>query len=495
MKIIKTHLRQPGTLSDWEEEQVYNGLDVTVTHEVFTAIHNQLDAYTAATYTFSRALQGPVLEMRLRGLLVDEAQRAKVLNIYFDKLEGLRTNLERLALDGLGMEKFNWNSPADLKELFYNHLKIPAVRSKGRVSTDANALEKLHGYHIARPFVNYLLAMRELGKRISFLRTATDSDNRMRTSYNIAGTNTGRFSSASSEFGTGSNLQNVEELLRTIFIADPGHKFAKFDAKSGESYIVGALEWNLFRDGRYLDAVESGDIHTAVAKICWPKLGWTGDPTKDAKIAAQPYYKQFSYRFMCKKLGHGSNYLGRPATLAQSAHLPVEVVRDFQEEYFRAFPAHKLWGDWTARTLAKEGHLISLMGRKRWFHGRRTEASTIREATAFNPQSSLVDIVNQAMLKIWQSNVATLMTQEHDALVFQYPEASEVGVVENIQSQLIVPVQLAHDRVLKIPYDAETGWNKGSYDPTTNPMGLKKWAGSDLRKREKPLGILDRKVY
>ena len=50
-------------------------------------------------------------------------------------------------------------------------------------------------------------------------------------------------------------------------------KFVKFDAKSGEIYVVGAIEWNLFEDPTYLDAVDSGDVHTAVARICWPELG------------------------------------------------------------------------------------------------------------------------------------------------------------------------------------------------------------------------------
>jgi len=47
-------------------------------------------------------------------------------------------------------------------------------------------------------------------------------------------------------------------------------------------------------------------VHTAVARICWPELGWTGDLNRDKRIAERPYYRHYSYRFMCKKLGHGS---------------------------------------------------------------------------------------------------------------------------------------------------------------------------------------------
>ena len=276
MKIIHTASTTPALLSPWERDQVYNGLDCCVTSEVFDVIHPGLDNHTAATYNFSKDLQGPVLEMRLRGVLVDQARRAQVIDEMFDKLDQLERNLDRIVLDGVGMMAFNWRSNAHLKELFYDKLKIPEVRSKGHVSVDVHALEKLEQYIIARPIIKHLNAMRELGKRISVLRTPLDSDGRMRTSYNIAGTNTGRFSSSGSEFGTGGNLQNIEESLRSIFVADPGMKFAKFDAKSGESFVVGAIEWNLFDDPRYLEACDSGDPHTAVARICWPDIGWTG---------------------------------------------------------------------------------------------------------------------------------------------------------------------------------------------------------------------------
>ena len=61
--------------------------------------------------------------------------------------------------------------------------------------------------------------MADIGKKIGVLRTGIDPDGRIRTSYNIAGTSTGRFSSSVTEFGTGGNLQNIEEALRSILIA------------------------------------------------------------------------------------------------------------------------------------------------------------------------------------------------------------------------------------------------------------------------------------
>lgn len=498
MKIIRTHEMDPSDLTEFERDQVYNGLDCCVTRDVYDALHPQLDNQTASTYAFSKALQAPTIEMRIRGVLVDHQRKSEVIDEYFEIVERVEGQLNRIVFEGVGLESFNWRSHSDLRKLFYDTLGIPPIRKSGRPTTDRGAREKLAVYPIAQQLVAHINLLTTLGDKISVLKTAIDPDGRIRSSYNIAGTSTGRFSSSVSEFGTGGNLQNVEENLRSIFIPDPGMKFAKCDAKSGESFCVGAIEWNLFNDGRYLDACESGDPHTAVAKICWPTLGWTGDLEKDKDIAEQPYYRHYTYRFMCKKLGHGSNYGGKPQTLAEQTKLDISVVKDFQPKYFNAFPAHQQWQMHVDESLRRDGYLVSLLGRKRWFFGRRNDPATLREAIAYDPQSSLAELVNQAMLNIWRKNICAIVMHDHDALTFMYPEKDEDIIIPQIMENLTIPVKLAGGRVMRIPYDCKVGWNKGDYDhdnPDKNPFGLKDYNGKDDRKRPKKVGILDRVVY
>lgn len=497
MKIIHTADRHSQTWTKLERDWIYNGLDVTVTREIFDVIHPQLGPETGATYAFSRALQGPILDMRLRGILVDRGRVDEVVDELYAKLDQLYDQLNRIVSEGLDFPDFNWTSNNDLQTLFYSILRIPPRKERGRITVNEAALDKIRAaYPIARQLVSHILAMRGIQKRISVLRTPLDADGRIRTSYNIAGTSTGRLSSSESEFGTGGNLQNIEEALRSIFIADPGMKFAKFDAKSGESYVVGAIEWNLFGDGLFLDALESGDIHTAVARLVWPELPWTGDIKRDKSIAEQPFYRHHTYRFMCKKLGHGSNYGGQPFTLAQQTHLPISIVEEFQPRYFEAFPAHQQWQARVAADLLNRGYLISFMGRKRWFHGRRNDAATIREAIAYDPQSSLSDIVERACLRIWnQIPNVILVANDHDALTFAYPEAEEDTIVPALHAALPERIELKNDRILEIPYDCKTGWNRGDFDkddPTKNPEGLKDFHGHDDRRRQAPASFLDR---
>jgi DNA polymerase-1 len=494
MKIIHTNITVPDKLKGAEKDWVYNGLDCCITAEVLEALLPQLGSETSTTYAFSKALQGPVLDMRIKGVKIDLARRAEVVEEMFTRLDRLETNLERIVREGTGFIGFNWKSSDCLQTLFYDIFKIPEIRTKeGRLTANRAALEKMEAYLIAQPVINHMTAMRDLKKRIEVLKTEVDYDGRIRTSYNIAGTSTGRFSSSLSEFGTGGNLQNIEESLRSIFIADPGMKLANFDAEQGESRVVGAIEWNLFRDGRYLDACESGDLHTAVARICWPDLNWTNTLEGDRDLAERPYYRHYSRRFMCKKLGHGTNYGGKPGTMSSQTKTDLSIITDFQQKYFKAFPAHLNWHAWVETQIRSYGKLTSLTGRLRHFFGRRDSSDILREAIAYDPQGSLSDIVNKGMLQAWRAGICQLLMQNHDSILIQYPEEREDEIVPKIQSLLHHEIPLRHDRTLTIPYGCKTGWNWGDFGES-NPDGLKSYRPKDKRKRTPEVHILDRTV-
>ena len=496
MKIINTREMNSEPQGRDEKLYVYNGLDCMVTFEVFEAIAPQLDPVSQATYDFERALMAPVLEMNARGILVDQTQRASVLAGYRATASRLHAQFDKLCLGVFGFT-INPFSPDQVGNLFYDVMRIPPIKKQGRRTTDRDALEKLHVYFLALPFLRHILSLRDLSKKISVLSTAIDNDGRIRTSTNIAGTKTGRFSSSLSDFGTGGNLQNIEERLRSIFIADPGHRLAYLDLEQAESRLVGALVWNLFGDGSYLDACESGDLHTTVCKLAWPSLPWTGDPRRDRELAERPFYRQHSYRHMAKVLGHGTNYRGSPNTMSQHTKIEAGVIREFQRLYFGAFPGIPEWHKWVAKELETQGVLTNLMGRRRWFFGRRNEDDIVREAIAYDPQGSVGNILNTGMLRVWRGNFCKLLLQVHDAILIEYPEGDEHEVVTRALECLRVPVPLAQGRTLVIPADAAVGWNWAKAE-SSNPNGLVKFKkdAPDGRKpqRAAPVSILDRIV-
>jgi DNA polymerase I-like protein with 3'-5' exonuclease and polymerase domains len=190
-----------------------------------------------------------------------------------------------------------------------------------------------------------------------------------------------------------------------------------------------------------------------------------------------------------------SNYGGKPETLSTQAKLPITVVSQFQPIYFRAFPAHRMWHEWIEDQLRASGQLTTLTGRRRQFWGRRSDPKTFREAAAYDPQGSLADIVNTAMLQVWRARDAVVMMQDHDAITIQYPEELEDEIVPKVIEQLKVEVPLEHGRSLIIPYDAKVGWNRADFDyknPDKNPNGLKDYKPGDKRKRQATPSLLDR---
>lgn len=502
MKIIQTADLTRENLaarSSQEKEFIYNGLDCCVTLEVLHALKPSIDNLTGNVYTFSRDLQAPVLEINMRGILVDIEERDRLCHQYEGQIARVQEQFRRLICEGVGLDReINWNAPDQLKYLFYEVMKLPEQKHMKKITTNRNALEKLASLYLdAEPIVNHILFCKDKIKKVQVLKTKVDSDGRLRTSINIAGTDTGRVSSSFSEFEeSGGNFQNIEEGLRKVFIADKGMKFAYIDKEQAESRAVGAICWNRFRASTYLDAAESGDLHTAVSRLVWRNLPWTGDLKLDRAIAEEPYYRQHSRRHMGKVLGHLTNYEGQPFIARQHTKIPIEPIKEFQMVYFEAFPEIPEWHRWTKKVLWDDGFLINLMGRRRWFFGRRSEPETQRKAIAYDPQGSVADILNRDMLNVWRLNIVQLLLQVHDAILVQYPEEKEDELIPQVLAAMRTEAPLEAGRSLLIPNEVATGWNwaKATAD---NPDGLKKYNGGDSRKRIKQpkTGVLHRLVY
>jgi DNA polymerase I len=299
---------------------------------------------------------------------------------------------------------------------------------------------------------------------VEVLETQVDDDWRMRTSYNIAGTVSYRFSSSQSTLGTGSNLQNITADLRHMFIADEGYKIYTCDKEQAESREVGFLCGVLFNDWSYLDACESGDLHTYVARLVWPELNWTGDLKSDRKLAEMPYYRHFTRRDQTKRLGHGCNYLGTPDHMASEVHIPVQFVKDFLDAYFTAFPCIPRLHQWIAQELQRKQYLINVFGVRRDFFDRPDNHETVKAAMAHMPQSATALDLNLGMWRMWKymRDRIQLLGQLHDAVYFQAREDDdEKDLVQTVQQYM--KVVLRHkDREFSVPTEAKGGWSWGS---------------------------------
>lgn len=385
-------------------------------------------------------------------------------------------------------------------------------RSKGPGIDKRDRTEQL--VHFAKPFCSLIQTIRECDKALEVYTFRLGPNGRAYWSYNVTGTENGRWSSSESATGIGRNMQNIDPLHRRQFCADDGNWFVNTDYEQAESRLVAALVWQCTGDDTYWKACESGDLHTLVCQMTWPELKWTDDPKTNRAIADRDYPGLgYSYRDVAKRLGHGTNYWGTAYGIAMQVGVPVELVQDFQLRYFRAFPAIGAWHRWVAEQLRRHHYLDTPLGRRRYFFGRVWEDSTIREAIAYVPQSTIGELLNFALYKVWSRSRRSpsdpmslqleILLQNHDAFAFQVPFSANLPLtLDQVRSELEVPLPItsylnpSETRMLTIPAEFSVGFNwayadKGD-DPTQwkfkdgNPDGLRKWKGSDNRTRQQP---------
>lgn len=518
MPLISTETLLPGQLSSELTHQAYCGLDTCVTLEVFEELSRLFSP--PQIYSFERALQGPYLEIMQRGFAVDQISRGQAAESLRLRISALQATLNEFALAAWG-KPLNPRSPPQLKSFFYSALRLPEVwisqKGERKLSTNRETLEKLEVYLHARPIIACILAIRDLSKQLEVFETEIDSDGRFRASYNIAGTETGRPSSSSNAFGTGGNAQNIAPGLRYVFMADPGWKLCVIDLEQVEARDVGWFCGVLFGDWSFLDAAESGDLHTSNSRLIWPELPWTGELAADRRIADQQFYREFSYRDMSKRGGHLTDYYGTAWTMSRHLKIPIKLAEDFQARFCKggrvdgvevspAYPCIPRYWQWVAQELQTTNKLVTPFGRERHFFGRPGDDTTLREAIAFLPQSTTADRMNLGLWRIWKYMPRVqLLGQGYDSVVLQFrEEEDEESLVLEALEHVRVLLREPGGRNYIVPGEAKTGWNWGALvgpedvaravasgrkPPRLNPDGLKKWKKGARDPRERQVGL------
>ena len=198
-------------------------------------------------------------EMETAGCRVD----AKALGAFGDLLARRSAELEQ-QIYAMAGEEFNINSPKQLGEILFGKLGLPhGKKTKTGWSTNADVLEKLR---YEAPIVGAVLEYRQYAKLKSTyaegLLKAMDPDGRVRTSFQMTVTATGRLSS------TEPNLQNIPTRtdlgseIRRMFIPAEGCVLVDADYSQIELRLLA----HMAGDEAMIAAFRSGgDFHAETA--------------------------------------------------------------------------------------------------------------------------------------------------------------------------------------------------------------------------------------
>lgn len=527
-------------LQGMEKALVYNGLDCTGTREVLDDLKSKFDGWSERCYGFERGLNAVAMTMMFRGILIDEQARGDEIARLEAEEQSAQQKLSSLVTDiwdtterrkgkctdgkthkwppkkdavpeekqvcakcggsRLVAANINPRSVPQIKKLVYTKLGLPKQHSRkdpDKITLDDEALEKLiEKFPAHAPVLECVVEARRVRKQIGFLKSKISADGRMRSSFNVGAAETDRWSSSKSPTGEGTNLQNVADRSRHIFVADPGFLLFYADLEQAESNVVA----HDAEDEAYINAHLSTDVHTYVARLVWPELGWTGDDKKDREIAEReaPWDKDHEIRWYAKHTQHGTNIGMTPYGIARDAHISLAKAEDAQGRYFAAFPQIQARQRAIEAEVRTTGCLVHVLGRKRRFFDRVWDAATLRQAKAQTQQSIVAWLLNMALWRIWKEmdlkvntlrepprlddpNRVWLLAQEHDAILGLVREG-DAATLLRIKELMEIPVHI-RGRVMTIRSDIKVGHNFRKFDARKPETvgGLAKWTAEPFR--------------
>lgn len=472
--------------------QTYNCLDSCITAQLLPVMLDTANENHLRTYDRMMRMQSLCLEMSLKGFPVNKMRMLDLIKELDNEAAKALRALHRFC-DAVYHPPLNPNSSVQVPAFFYDYLRLPVIwkydfKTKQRKrGADRDSLEKLRAmYPTAVPFVNAILAYRSATKLSGVFKKGLEPNGTLRCNFSPSGTETGRLSSQTNPYGRGTNAQNLNDRVRQVIEAPAGFSLIYIDLKTAESFAVAFLVAQLTGDRRYLDACSSGDLHTSVAEMTWPGLGWhQGDLKHNREKADAIFYRDFSYRDMAKRGGHATNYYGQPRTVATHLKVPTKLIEAFQNSYFAAFPGIHTWQLDTIARIQRDGVLCTPLGRERRFWGRSGDAATHREGIAFVPQGLVADVMNEGLMQVqcWIlkekiSAICSLIAQVHDAGLFIGKNSKLHWLVPELVTRIVHPVDFGPAGCMAIPADAQVGKRWCKYKNKPGLMdGLRDWRG------------------
>jgi DNA polymerase-1 len=380
----------------------------------------QSEMESSGVFLLFQELEMPLVkvlaEMEMTGISLD----TPFLDSMSDQLGSRLKEIEDLIHNAVGTT-FNINSTQQLSKALFETLKLnPPVGTRktasGFFSTAASVLETLRGVH---PVVDWVLEHRELAKLKSTYVDALPNQvnprtKRVHTSYNQAGSRTGRIASSNP------NLQNIPirtdlgRMVRHAFVASPGHLLLAVDYSQVELRIVA----HMAQDEAMMAAFRAGkDIHATTASAIY------GVELDEVSKAQRRHSKAINFGLI-----YGMSAFG----LTRTTDLTLAESEDFVAAYFMQFPGVKGYLDGIRKLAAERGYVETLLGRRRYFPGlvnpsnQQIRMREEREAINAPIQGTAADIMKIAMLQVRdalsQSGLPVkILLQVHDELVLECP--------------------------------------------------------------------------
>ena len=443
----KGKAKEPLTMAEVPMEVLvpYACEDADITFRLYTIFSEKLkkDGLNEVAFNLDFPLSRVLARMEAKGIALD----TKLLEEFSVALSEDMERLKSVIFDQCG-EEFNLNSPAQLGDILFEKLSLPAGKKTktGKYSTNEVVLSKLAHVH---KVPEQVLEFRSLTKLKSTYADALPNllsplSHRLHTNYNQCVAATGRLASSNP------NLQNIpirttrSREIRKAFIPEEGYKILSADYSQVELRIIAHIS----EDPDMIQAFMSGeDIHARTAKEIF-SLDSLDHVTSD-------------HRRKAKEVNFGIPYGLSTYGLAQNLGISTGEAKDMIDAYFGRFPNISDYIEFAKEFVKEHGYVKTLMGRRRYLpdieSGNWNERAFSERAAINMPiQGTAADIIKVAMLSIdqWirEENIKTrMLLQVHDELIFELHEDERDWVPTIIVKKMEQAIEL------KVPLKVEWG--------------------------------------
>ena len=388
-----------------------------------------------------------LFDMEQRGIGVDK----EALKTYGDNLVSKIEQLENEIYE-LSGETFNINSPKQLGEVLFEHLKLPgAKKTKTGYSTSVEVLE---GLATDYPIVEKILEYRQYAKLKSTyadgLLSYIKEDGRIYGKFHQTITATGRISS------TEPNLQNIPirmplgREIRKVFVPKEGYIYLDADYSQIELRVFAHVsgDENLIRAYQ-----EKQDIHALTASQVFHV---PMDEVTDLQ------------RRNAKAVNFGIVYGISAFGLSQDLKISRKEAQEYMDHYFSTYPKVKEFLDSTVEKAKETGEVETIYHRIRPIPELKSSNFMQRsfgERIAMNSpiQGTAADIIKLAMIavnmKLKEKNLKSQMIlQIHDELLI------ETLIEEKEQVEKILEEEMINVAKLLVPLEVEVKSGNNWYE-------------------------------
>ena len=394
-------------------------------------------------YDVELPLCAVLARMEQRGFLIDRAALAQ----FGETLQTSITQLEQQIYAAAGAP-FNINSPKQLGKVLFEDMQLPhGKKTKTGWSTNADVLDKLRGVPIVADVLQYRQYAKLKSTYADGLLKAVSPDGRIRTSFQMTVTATGRLSS------TEPNLQNIPtrtELgsqMRRMFVAAPGNVLVDADYSQIELRLLAHISG----DEAMCQAFRSGeDFHTLTAARVFH---------------VEPQDVTPEMRRRAKAVNFGVVYGISPFSLSQDIGVTVAEAKEYMERYFQTYTGVRAYMDRIVEQARADGYVETLMHRRRALPELKSSNHNLRafgERVALNMpiQGTAADLMKLAMVRVErrladEGLAAQLIMQVHDELIVECPEDEAARVQALLEEEMSGVMTLA----VPLPAEAHCGKN------------------------------------